>query len=1442
MTKRILSIVLALLMIINVFAITAFAEESDNNASWELTCSNESPKPGDVLAIDVYLQADYVTNTFGALIVYDKNYYEPAESTEGNNIVIASDLVDYGNKTVIMSEKKSASVAAKLYDASYTDEMKAQYAIAWFSFVFQASKFDDPTTDEIPSFANMTKVATLKLKVKTGASSDGNGLIWMDPVYIQTANGSAKYTFVARGTSEIIGQCTTAAKFGQTVDVSNAVLYKAEEAPVCQHANTTVINAAAATCTEPGYTGDTYCNDCQQVIEEGSTIPALGHIEVIDAAVAATCQHTGLTQGSHCSRCNAVLVAQTVVPLADHTVVNDAAVPATCQHTGLTAGSHCSVCNTVIVAQQETPLADHTPGEWEVVTPATCTAKGLKTQSCTVCKTLLAQQDIDMVAHTVVNDEEVPATCIATGLTAGSHCSVCNAVLVAQQVIPLADHTWGNWTVTTPASYTAPGVETRECSVCHTTEDRDIPQLVDNGADYSAVNSALANVPADLSIYTAASVQALNDAIQAVVYGLSETEQERVNGFAADIQAAINNLKLIPTDLANYADLDDYIAKYVPATSNRTNGVYDADELAAIDELIASFDRQLSAADQETVDGYLTSLRVAVAALTIDETKAVAEFAISTDKATAAKDDIITVSLKLKTNYPIYTMQVPVIYDATVFEVVTPNTSVPKSYLTFTGSLANAYKLDGNFNPASSMYKRNSNPSYWSSQTQYKVAYATWAYDVSINNVPVTLDEQEVIATFQLKVISDTADTSGEIFLNSDWIKTATTRGGSLAVGRTQGSVISVLDGTKYEIGQTFDLTDATATVALNPSHEHVAGEWTIEGDKYVLRCTECGEIIESKDLPLATITATENVGTVTLGDTTTITVTADPAVNKVRLVNANGSVVSTTIAQDENTYTISKVFAYQGSEQTYTVQYRLGTTWLASGTVAVNVVKPSDGVATITSKENVGTITLGAVTKITVATSGYIEKFRIVNSDTNSVVSAVNVTNEGSTYTITKEFNIVRDYAENYTVQFKTGDQWKDCGTFSIQVVKPATGPQAVVTAAENVGTIVQGTEAKLTVKVLTGTIQNLRIVNADKVVVSATTVTDIGNNFYTIAKTFTIYRGYEETYTVQYKTGDKWYDCENGEFTVNVVKPAPTMTVKVTEAVNTGTILQGTEAKLTVQVANGTIQNLRIVNADNVVVSAVTVENLGNGIYTVAKTFTIYRGYEETYKVQFKYNNSWYDCTDGTFTVNVIKDVPKMTVKITDAVNTGTILVGTEAKLTVQVTNGTIQNLRIVNADGNVVSAVTVENLGDGIYTVAKTFTIYRGYEETYKVQFKYNNSWYDCTDGTFTVNIVKQPVPQMAVKVIATENVGEIAKGTEAKLTVQVTNGTIQKLRIVNADGNVVSAVTVEDLGDGIYTVAKTFTIFRGYEETYKVQYRYKNVWNDCEDGEFVILVTK
>ena len=70
------------------------------------------------------------------------------------------------------------------------------------------------------------------------------------------------------------------------------------------HANTEVKDAKDPTCTEEGYTGDTYCTDCGKLIAKGEAIPATGHqnTEVKDAKDA-TCTEEGYTGDTYCTDC-----------------------------------------------------------------------------------------------------------------------------------------------------------------------------------------------------------------------------------------------------------------------------------------------------------------------------------------------------------------------------------------------------------------------------------------------------------------------------------------------------------------------------------------------------------------------------------------------------------------------------------------------------------------------------------------------------------------------------------------------------------------------------------------------------------------------------------------------------------------------------------------------------------------------------------------------------------------------------------------------------------------------------------------------------------------------------------------------------------------------------------------------------------------------------------
>ena len=76
------------------------------------------------------------------------------------------------------------------------------------------------------------------------------------------------------------------------------------------------MDAKAPTCTETGHEAYEYCSVCDYTtcVE----VAALGHSEVVDAAVAPTCTETGLTEGKHCSVCGEVLVAQEEVAALGH--------------------------------------------------------------------------------------------------------------------------------------------------------------------------------------------------------------------------------------------------------------------------------------------------------------------------------------------------------------------------------------------------------------------------------------------------------------------------------------------------------------------------------------------------------------------------------------------------------------------------------------------------------------------------------------------------------------------------------------------------------------------------------------------------------------------------------------------------------------------------------------------------------------------------------------------------------------------------------------------------------------------------------------------------------------------------------------------------------------------------------------------------------------------
>ena len=147
-------------------------------------------------------------------------------------------------------------------------------------------------------------------------------------------------------------------------------------------------------------------------------------------------------------------------------------------------------------------------------------------------------------------------------------------------------------------------------------------------ADYTKVNEAKAKVPSNLNIYTEETVNALQEALDAVEEGKNITEQETVDGYAKAINEAIS--KLVLKD-ANYKKVNEAKAK-VP--SNLT--IYTKETVNSLQEALDAVKEGKKITEQETVDGYAKAIYEAISKLVLKD-------------ATSTKQEAVTPTVKVET-------------------------------------------------------------------------------------------------------------------------------------------------------------------------------------------------------------------------------------------------------------------------------------------------------------------------------------------------------------------------------------------------------------------------------------------------------------------------------------------------------------------------------------------------------------------------------------------------------------------------------------------------------------------------------------------------------------------------------------------------------------------------------------------------------------------------
>ena len=162
-------------------------------------------------------------------------------------------------------------------------------------------------------------------------------------------------------------------------------------------------------------------------------------------------------------------------------------------------------------------------------------------------------------------------------------------------------------------------------------------------ADYSAVDAALAKVSNDLSIYTEESIQPLQTAINSVESGKTILDQAEVDGWAAAIENALAGLQVRKADYSSVVterpvteqeSVDGYAKKieaaivgltYKDADYSKVDAAvkkipndlkkYTDESVKAVNDAKAAIVRGKNITEQKTVDGYAVALEKAIAGL-----------------------------------------------------------------------------------------------------------------------------------------------------------------------------------------------------------------------------------------------------------------------------------------------------------------------------------------------------------------------------------------------------------------------------------------------------------------------------------------------------------------------------------------------------------------------------------------------------------------------------------------------------------------------------------------------------------------------------------------------------------------------------------------------------------------------------------------------------------
>ena len=245
---------------------------------------------------------------------------------------------------------------------------------------------------------------------------------------------------------------------------------KTEAVEATGHQHTEIRNAKEAACETAGYTGDTYCTDCDKKLKDGKEIAATGHQNTeVRGAKAATCKETGYTGDTYCLKCGKKISTGTEIAKKPHTWNTGKVTTAPqCEKEGVKTYI-CTKCGATKTEEVEATGHQHT--EIRNAKEAECETTGYTGDTyCTDCnKKLKEGVVIELTGHQNIEVRDaVEATCKKAGYTGDIYCLKCGKQISTGIEIPAKAHSWGTGKITKPASYTKTGIKTYTCKICGT--------------------------------------------------------------------------------------------------------------------------------------------------------------------------------------------------------------------------------------------------------------------------------------------------------------------------------------------------------------------------------------------------------------------------------------------------------------------------------------------------------------------------------------------------------------------------------------------------------------------------------------------------------------------------------------------------------------------------------------------------------------------------------------------------------------------------------------------------------------------------------------------------------------------------------------------------------------------------------------------------------------